>query len=177
MDKKLLDKRLVILTNEPDLEDDISLANWYMEGRLTRNNELRINRCLSNSGRDYLRRKDRLAFLTVEAVLRKNRARAARAESVPDVLRGKPVPTAPGTVEAVAESVGRLFRRLKALNAEIKDVRKEIEKIVDRIGKMEGGSAVEILRSVPGIGSAVLAAVLSEACDSVRKADLHAPGC
>ena len=114
---------------------------------------------------------------SVEAVLRKNRARAARAESVLDVLRGKPVPTAPGTVEAVAESVGRLFRRLKALNAEIKDVRKEIEKIVDRIGKMEGGSAVEILRSVPGIGSTVLAVILSEACDSVRKADLHAPGC
>ena len=114
---------------------------------------------------------------SVEAVLRKNRARAARAESVLDVLRGKPVPTAPGTVEAVAESVGRLFRRLKALNAEIKDVWKEIEKIVDRIGKMEGGSAVEILRSVPGIGSTVLAVILSEACDSVRKADLHAPGC
>ena len=114
---------------------------------------------------------------SVEAVLKKNRARASRVESVLDVLRGKPVPTAPGTVEAVAESIGKLFRRLKTLNAEIKDVRNEIEKIVDRIEKMEGGSAVEILRSVPGIGSTVLAVILSEACDSVRKADLHAPGC
>ena len=39
---------------------------------------------------------------SVEAVLRTSRVRASRAESVLAVLRGKPVPTAPGTVEAVA---------------------------------------------------------------------------
>ena len=66
------------------------------------------------------------------------------------MLRGKPVPTAPGTAEAVADSAERLFRRLKALNAEIKDVQKKIKQIVDRIGTMEGGRAVDILRSVPG---------------------------
>ena len=113
---------------------------------------------------------------SVEAVLGRRRARAS-AESVPAALRGKPVPTAPGTVEAVADSAGRIVRKLKALNAEIKDVRNKIEKARNRIKEMEGGQAVDILRSVPGIGAAVLAVILSEAFDSVRRADLHAPGC
>ena len=119
----------------------------------------------------------RVRLASVEAVLRKNRVRTARAESVLTVLRSKPVPTAPGTAEAVADSAGRLFRRLKALNAEIKDVQKKIKQLVDRIGTMEGGGAVDILRSVPGIGPGVLAVILSEAFDSVRRADRHAPGC
>ena len=42
---------------------------------------------------------------------------------------------------------------------------------------MEGGDAVEILQSVPGIGAAVLAVILSEAFDSVRRADLQALRC
>ena len=114
---------------------------------------------------------------SVEAVLSKNRARASRAETVLAALRSKPVPTAPGTVEAIAKSTGRLFAKLKAVNAEIKDVRSEIDQITDRIEEMESGNAVEILRSVPGIGAAVLAVILSEAFNSVRRADLQAPGC
>ena len=104
------------------------------------------------------------------------RARAS-AESVLAALRAKSVPTAPGTVEAVAGSAGRIVRKLKALNAEIKDVRNTIEKVRNRIKEIEGGQAVDILRSAPGIGAAVQAVILSEAFDSVRRADLHAPGC
>ena len=113
---------------------------------------------------------------SVQAVLGRRRARAS-AESVPAALRGTPVPTAPGTVEAVADSAGRIVRKLKALNAEIKDVRNKIEKVRNRIKEREGGQAVDILRSVPGIGAAVPVVILSEAFDSVRRADLHAPGC
>ncbi len=87
------------------------------------------------------------------------------------------VPTAPGTAEAVAESAGRIVRRLKALNAEIKEIRSEIDQAVDRVGTMEGGQAAGILRSVPGIGPAVLAVILSEAFDSIRKAELQALKC
>ena len=118
----------------------------------------------------------RVRLTSVEAVLRRHRARAS-AESVLATLRGKPVPTAPGTVEAVADSAGRIVRKLKALNAEIKDVRNKIEKVHNRIKEMEGGQTVDILRSVPGIGATVLTIILSEAFDSVRRADLHAPGC
>ena len=81
------------------------------------------------------------------------------------------------TAEAVAESAGRIVKRLKALNAEIKEIRTEIARAVDRVGTMEGGQAVGILRSVPGIGAAVLAVILSEAFDSIRKADLQALRC
>ena len=42
---------------------------------------------------------------------------------------------------------------------------------------MMGGQAVGILRSVPGIGATVLAVILSEAFDSVRKAELQALRC
>ncbi len=105
------------------------------------------------------------------------KARRASAEDVPAALRDTPVPTAPGTAEAVAESAGRIVRRLKVLNAEIKEVRTEIGQAVDRVGAMEGGQAVGILRSVPGIGPAVLAVILSEAFDSVRKAELQALRC
>ena len=42
---------------------------------------------------------------------------------------------------------------------------------------MEGGQAVDILRSVAGIGATVLAVILSEAFDSIRKAELQALRC
>ena len=71
----------------------------------------------------------------------------------------------PGTAEAVVESAGRIVRRLKALNAEIKEIRSEIEQ------------AVGILRSIPGIGPAVLVVILSEVFDSIRKAELQALRC
>ena len=67
--------------------------------------------------------------------------------------------------------------RTQALNAEIKEIRTEIGRAVDRVGAMEGGQAVGILRSVPGIGATVLAVILSEAFDSVRKAELQALRC
>ena len=100
----------------------------------------------------------------------KSRVRTSRAESVHAALRGKPVPTAPGTVEAVADSAKRIVNRLKALNAEIKEIRTQIEKVLDRIKIMEGGQAVDILSPVPGIGPTVLAIILSEAFDSGRPA-------
>ena len=113
---------------------------------------------------------------SVEAVPGRSRARASRAEAVLVVLRGKAVPTAPGTVEAVAESAARIVRRLKDAAAEIKDVRNRSREVLDRIKEAEGGRAVEILESVPGIGAAVLAVIVSEAFDSLQKADLQAPG-
>ena len=70
------------------------------------------------------RKARRVRLPSVEAALGKSRASA---EDVLAALRDKPVPTAPGTAEAVAESAGRIVRRLKALNAEIKDVRSEIK--------------------------------------------------
>ena len=112
---------------------------------------------------------------SVEAVLRRSRARASRAEAILAALRSKAVPTAPGTVEAVAESARR--RRLKDVNAEIKDVRNRSKEVLDRIKEAEGGRAVEILESVPGIGATVLAVILSEGFDSIRRADLHALRC
>ena len=114
---------------------------------------------------------------SVEAVLRRSRARASRAEAILAALRSKAVPTAPGTVEAVAESAARTVRRLKDVNAEIKDVRNRSKEVLDRIKEAEGGRAVEILESVPGIGATVLAVILSEGFDSIRRADLHALRC
>ena len=119
-------------------------------------------------------RRTRLA--SVETVIMRNRPRVI-AESVLATLRGKPVPTAPGTVEAVSADAGRIVMRLKAVNDEIKDVQNRIEEVIGQIEKMDGGKTVEILRSVPGIGTTVLAVILSEAFDSVRKADLHALRC
>ena len=119
----------------------------------------------------------RVRLTTVKATLGKSRVRTSRAESVHAALRSKPVPTAPGTVEAVADSAKRIVNRLKALNAEIKEIRTRIKEVLDRIKTMEGGQAVDILRSVPGIGPSVLAVILSEAFDSVRQADRHALRC
>ena len=96
-----------------------------------------------------------MRLASVEALLRKNRARAARA----------------GTVEAVSESAGRIVRKLNAVNTEIKDVQDKIKEVVDQIKEAEDRCAVDILQSVPGIGATVLAVILSKAFDSVRLAD------
>ena len=62
-------------------------------------------------------------------------------------------------------------------DAEIKDVRNRSKEVLSRIKEAEGGRAIEILESAPGIGAAVLAVIVSEAFDSVRKADLQALRC
>ena len=62
-------------------------------------------------------------------------------------------------------------------DAEIKDVRNRSKEVLSRIKEAEGGRAVEILESALGIGAAVLAVIVSEAFDSVRKADLQALRC
>ena len=114
---------------------------------------------------------------SVEAALRKSRARPARAEEILARLRGKAVPTAPGTVEAVSGAAGRIVRRIKACNEELKDIRSRTGEAIDRIGSAEGGGIVEIMRSVPGIGPTVLAVIVSEAYGILRKADLQALRC
>ena len=119
----------------------------------------------------------RVRKTSVEAALRKSRDRAARAEEILARLRGKAVPTAPGTVEAVSEAARRIVKRIKNCNEEIKEIRSRIREAVGRIRAAEGGRAVEILESVPGIGATVLAVIVSEAFDSIRRADLRALRC
>ena len=104
---------------------------------------------------------------SVEAALRKSRAR----------LRGKAVPPAPGTVKTVSEAAGRIVSRLKACNEEIKEIRSRIREAVGGTRSAEGGRAIEILKSVPGIGTTILAVIISEDFDSIRRADVRALRC
>ena len=115
--------------------------------------------------------------VSVEAALRKSRAWVSRDEAILACLRGKAVPTAPGTVEAVSEAAGRIVGRLKACNEEIKEIRSRTREAVGRIRSAEGGRAIEILESVPGIGATVLAVIISETFDSILRADLRALRC
>ena len=74
----------------------------------------------------------RVSKASVEATLRKSHARASRAEKILAHLRGKAVPTAPGTIEAVSETAGRIVRRLKACDEEIKEIGRRTREAVGR---------------------------------------------
>ena len=79
--------------------------------------------------------------------------------------------------KASVEAAGRIVKRIKDCNEEIKEIRSWIREAVGRIRAAEGGRAVEILESVPGIGATVLAVIVSEAFDIIRRADLRALRC
>jgi transposase len=95
------------------------------------------------------------------------------------ILCQPPLSVAPGTTEAASAHIGSLVERIRLVNQQIKEAERRQDELCAAIeettpGQICGQRDVEILRSMPGLGRIIIAALLAEACEPLRLRDYHA---
>ena len=120
----------------------------------------------------------RLRSSTITRLLRTHRIRRLVASDVLVRLRIEPLVVAPGTVEAASNRVLLLLPRLQLLHSQRKDCAQRIDRLLELPEPSSDENRgehrdVEILRSLPGIGRLVSAAMLSEAHEALNNGDYH----
>jgi transposase len=118
----------------------------------------------------------------IARLLHSHRIRRVDAATALGTLRRQALFVAPGTTEAACAHIRALAARLQLINRQIKDARRAIDRLCAQLegtqenssGQMREQRDVTILRSWPGIGRIVLATLLTEAPEPLRRRDYHA---
>ena len=135
----------------------------------------------------------RVREVTLTRVLKQHRIRRIDPATLRARLRVPAVKLTPGTAEAATTHVRLIVERLALVNRQLDHVRGQLDGMVHQLaeaspaddpnaGTEEGPSSKEppdaaILLSVPGIGTKVLATLLTEGNDAVRRRDYDALRC
>ena len=109
-------------------------------------------------------------------MLAAHRIRRVTAAEALSFLRRPALTVAPGTTEAATAHIATIAKRLRLVNRQIKDVSHHIDTLLGQLAEpgSEPGQEDEprdaaILRSMPGVGTIVVAALLAEAPQAVRE--------
>ena len=122
----------------------------------------------------------RIPLKTIRNVLRKYRVRRLSAEQVRDVLRQPALSVAAGTCESAVAHIRMLLPQLYLLTEQIRQTEQEIDRLIGILTEPQGSAKKDeqpdaaVLQSLPGVGPTVLAALLSEASEPLRRRDYHA---
>jgi transposase len=127
----------------------------------------------------------RLPAATLERLLKRHRIRRFDAPAILARLRSPAIAVAPGTVAAAAAHLAAVAKRLDLVNRQIAEANRQLDRLTDRLAAAGSDSPgqpteqrdVTILRSLPGVGRIVLATLLAEAFDPLRRRDYHALRC
>jgi len=104
------------------------------------------------------------------------------ADALP-ILRQQPLTVAAGTTEAACAHIRAVAARLKLVNRQIKEAHRRLDTLCAQLAEGEGETPpgqqpeqrdVTILRSLPGVGRVVLATLLAEATEPLRRRSYHA---
>jgi transposase len=118
---------------------------------------------------------------TIASILKDHRIRRLDAATVLAILRKPPLVVAPGTVAAATAHIRTLAARLRLVNRQIKEAERRLDELcaaIEAVAETAPGQICEqrdvaILRSCPGLGRINIAALLSEACEPLRRRDYH----
>jgi len=119
---------------------------------------------------------------TVADLLRRHRIRRFDADAVLDRLRQPAVQVAAGTVDAARAHIGQLLPRLRLVHRQLDEALARLDALCARLTESGGNDTpgqsgeqhdAAILRSLPGVGRIVLATLLAEAGDVLRRRDYH----
>jgi transposase len=118
----------------------------------------------------------------IARTLKDHRIRRLDAATVLQTLRKTPLFVAPGTTEAACAHIHHLAARLHLVNQQIKEAHRTLDGLCAKLeaatesslGQNHEQRDVTILRSWPGIGRIVLATLLTEAAEPLRRRDYHA---
>lgn len=117
---------------------------------------------------------------TLVKLLKRHRIRRFDAAYVLDVLRRPAVQVAAGTTEAACAHIATLIARIRLVNRQITDAHQRLDTLTARLMPQETEPGqdkqrdVEILASLPGVGRIVLATLLAEAFDALKRRDYAA---
>lgn len=119
---------------------------------------------------------------TVARLLQRCRVRKWSAESLLVHLRAPPIAVAPGVTEACVAHCQIIIARLRLVMAQMKAGMKQLERLCSAVADLPSVEPAapdtrcdpDILRSLPGVGPIVLAALLSESHDAIRRRDAAA---
>lgn len=125
---------------------------------------------------------------TVAELLKEHRIRRLNATRLLAMLRQQPITVGPGVVEAAAGHIEDLIPVLEIVNRQVADIDRRLQRVTQRMAEPEvvehadGSTAVKhtdagILRSLPGVGTVVLATLLAEAHEPLRRRDAEALRC
>ena len=136
----------------------------------------------------------RVREATLARVLKQHCIRRIDAATLRGRLRAPAIRVAPGTAEAVAAHIRLVTERLALVNRQLAHARSQLDLLVRQFaeaapaedpnapaeadpGPSKEPADAAILLSLPGIGTGVLATLLAEGSDAVRRRDYHALRC
>jgi transposase len=124
----------------------------------------------------------RLRQTTIERFVKAHRLRRWQAPEVLRILKQKPLSVAPGVVEAASDHIRTLTVRIRLVNQQLKAAHRKLDELCaqlvpseeDEPGQQCEQRDVVILRSMPGLGRTILAVLLAEVWQPLRRRDYHA---
>ena len=113
---------------------------------------------------------------TVAKLLSRHRIRKLAAAGVLEVLRRPAIAVAAGVTEAAVLHLRSLIARLRLANAEFRQAERRLDELCAALSRNASGEPggpcdADILRSMPGIGTVILAILLTEAGDPLARRD------
>ena len=124
----------------------------------------------------------RKRFSTLQSLLKRNRVRRFDAKKVLEILRSEKINVSEATTQSCVWHIKTIVERMKVVDRQIGETQDSIKRVIEAMNSKlvtegEEPTDIEILRSIPGVGDAVLATLLAEAWDIVRRRDLKALRC
>jgi transposase len=124
----------------------------------------------------------RLRVTTIERFVKAHRLRRWQAPEALRILKQKPLSVAPGVVEAATAHIRTLSVRIRLVNQQLKTAHRKLDELCaqlipsdeDEPGQRYEQRDVVILRSMPGLGRIILAVLLAEVWQPLRRRDYHA---
>lgn len=124
----------------------------------------------------------KITSLRIMRILKANRIRKVSVDEVHAALRPAPLILAPGAAEAACEHVQLLLPQVKLLEEQLREVVNRIKRLLNVMIEENAGTNqppcdAGLVLSIPGIGPAVAAALLTEASKPIRERDYEALRC
>ena len=124
----------------------------------------------------------KISSLRVGRILKANRIRKFTADKVLTAFKTAPLALAPGAAEAACELVLLLLPQVKLLEEQLREVGSRIKNLLIAMTEANAGTSMspcdaELILSIPGIGPAVAATLLTEASRPIRERDYEALRC
>jgi transposase len=119
----------------------------------------------------------RMTKSAVRKFLERQRITRLTPSEMLQVLQTPAISVAPGVVEAASDHVGLLLPRLRMAHEQRRRCRRRLEALLDELAPVDGQgsvhSDVEVLRSLPGVGTKVAATLIAEVAGPLRDRDYH----
>ena len=98
------------------------------------------------------------------------------------MLRAGKINVSEATAQSCVLHIRTIVERLRVADRQLKETEDSIERVIETMNSKlgtegEGPTDIEILQSIPGVGPVVLATLLAEAWDIIRRRDVKALRC